>query len=134
MSAFCSDCPDHEACSTGWPCWKVKELRDNREVGLMTVSERGIGTYPVGLLADLKHHKVKQGLGYVVGWVKEGNWRAVRNYFNGYLAEWHYPPEDMIMHCCGRGWTRQTARRRLGKHILNDNLSEQERLRIKMKI
>jgi hypothetical protein len=29
VSAFCSDCPDHEACSTGYPCWKVKELNDN---------------------------------------------------------------------------------------------------------
>jgi ferredoxin len=24
--SFCDDCPDHEACATGWPCWKVKEL------------------------------------------------------------------------------------------------------------
>jgi hypothetical protein len=25
-AGFCNDCPDHEACATGWPCWKVKEL------------------------------------------------------------------------------------------------------------
>jgi hypothetical protein len=24
--AFCADCPDHEACMTGWPCWKVKTV------------------------------------------------------------------------------------------------------------
>jgi len=23
MSAFCDDCPDHEACATGWPCSDV---------------------------------------------------------------------------------------------------------------
>ena len=23
--AFCRACPDHEACATGWPCWKVRE-------------------------------------------------------------------------------------------------------------
>lgn len=26
VKGFCDDCPDHEACATGWPCWKVKEL------------------------------------------------------------------------------------------------------------
>lgn len=23
---FCEDCPDHEACATGWPCDKVKSV------------------------------------------------------------------------------------------------------------
>lgn len=22
---MCDDCPDHEACMTGYPCWKVRE-------------------------------------------------------------------------------------------------------------
>lgn len=28
---FCSDCPDHEACSTGWSCWMVRELNQYLE-------------------------------------------------------------------------------------------------------
>ena len=31
LTGFCDDCPDHEACSTGWPCWKVKEVHENEE-------------------------------------------------------------------------------------------------------
>ena len=77
----------------------------------MSTTEHGIGTYPVGLLADLKHHKVNPGFKYVIGWAKGGNWRAVRNYFNGYLAEWHYEPEGVRTVRCGRGWTRRAARR-----------------------
>lgn len=23
---FCHDCPDHEACATGWPCAEVKRV------------------------------------------------------------------------------------------------------------
>jgi hypothetical protein len=25
---YCADCPDHEACSTGWQCWMVKEIAE----------------------------------------------------------------------------------------------------------
>jgi metal-responsive CopG/Arc/MetJ family transcriptional regulator len=25
---YCADCPDHEACSTGWQCWMVKEVAE----------------------------------------------------------------------------------------------------------
>lgn len=88
--------------------------------------ERGIGTYPVGLLAHLKHRQVRYGLRYVVRQAKKGNWRAVRSYFNGYLAEWHYPPEGLVQGTCGRGWTRRAARRRLGRHLVSNNLSAQE--------
>ena len=88
--------------------------------------ERGIGTYPVGLLADIKHRKVRHGLRYVVRQAKAGNWRAARNHFNGYLAEWHYPPDGLVQRRCGRGWTRRAARRRLGRHLVSGNLSVQE--------
>jgi hypothetical protein len=27
---FCWDCPDHEACATGWPCDNVRELGDRQ--------------------------------------------------------------------------------------------------------
>lgn len=26
--AFCADCPDHEACMGGWPCWRVREVHN----------------------------------------------------------------------------------------------------------
>lgn len=90
--------------------------------------ERGIGTYPVGLLHDIKHHTVKRGLNRLLETAKAGHWQEVRNYFNGYLAEWHYPPE-MSMSRCGSGWTRRAAIRRLGKYIVRDNLSEHERVK-----
>ena len=90
--------------------------------------ERGIGTYPVGLLYDIQQRTVKRGFKYLLGVLRVRNWRAVRNYFNGYLAEWHYPPE-MVASRCGRGWTRKAAIRRLGKHIVRDNLSKRERSR-----
>ena len=129
--SFCFDCPDHEACATGWPCYKVKEL-DSKGEPMAEVRfprvERGIGTYPVGLLSDIKAHKVKYGMKMTLRSAWEGNWRAVRNHFNGYLAEWHYPPEIRITRC-GRGWTRRAAIRRLGKHIARENLSAQERER-----
>lgn len=31
QTPFCPDCPDHEACATGWPCWMVKELFETKE-------------------------------------------------------------------------------------------------------
>jgi len=49
------------------------------------------------------------------------NWRAIRSQFNGYLAEWDYPPEGMLHNRCGTGWTRRTAIRRLGTHIARLN-------------
>lgn len=97
-------------------------------------SEHGIGTYPVGLLHDIKNHKVKYGAKMTMKWAWEGNWRAVRNYFNGYLAEWHYPPRELTTNRCGRGWSRRVALRRLGKNIVQDNLSREEVLRHQMKI
>ena len=28
VTIYCFDCPDHEACSTGYPCWMVKEANE----------------------------------------------------------------------------------------------------------
>lgn len=92
-------------------------------------TERGIGTYPVGLLGDIQRRKFRYGFNYLVERVRERNWRSVRNYFNGYLAEWHYPPRELTMHRCGSGWTRRAALRSLGKNIVRDNLSDRERAR-----
>ena len=92
--------------------------------------EHGIGTYPVGLLAHIKQRKVRCGIkNYLIPQIKRRNWRAVRNYFNGYLAEWHFPPEGFAHGRCGSGWTRKAALRSLGRRIVEQNMSEQERAR-----
>lgn len=92
--------------------------------------EHGIGTYPVGLLSDIKRKRVRSGVkNYLLPQVKRRNWRSVKNYFNGYLAEWHFPPDGFIHGRCGTGWTRKRALRRLGKRVVEQNLSDQERAR-----
>lgn len=83
-----------------------------------------ISTYPVGILAAIKHRKIRSSLRYLKSQIHARNWRAVRNSFSGYLAEWHYPPEEMIHHQCGSGWTRKRAIRRLGIHIATVNAPE----------
>lgn len=84
-----------------------------------------IESYPVGLFSDIQRKRLRQGLrGYVLHQVHNRNWRAVRNYFNGYLAEWHYPPEGVTHHRCGKGWTRKAAIRSLGRHIAEANAPE----------
>ena len=80
-----------------------------------------IEAYPVGLLRDWKLRKIKSGVRYLKIQIKRRSWRAVRSYFNGYLAEWHYPPEGMKHYKCGRGWTKRAAIRRLGVHIAFSN-------------
>ncbi|MEV8338512.1 hypothetical protein [Leucobacter sp. NPDC077196] len=81
-----------------------------------------IEVYPVGLLSDIKRKRARNGIkGYLMYQVKRRNWRAVRNYFNGYLAEWHYCPDGVRHTKCGRGWTRRIALRRLGIHIAEAN-------------
>ena len=84
---------------------------------------QGIETYRVGLFSDIKRKRVLRGLkGYLIPQIKRKNWRAVRNYFNGYLAEWHYCPEGVVHSKCGKGWTRRAALRSLGRHLVESNL------------
>lgn len=86
-----------------------------------------IETYPVGLFSDYRQGRTVDGIrNYLLPQARRGNWRAVRNYFNGYLAEWHYPPEGMRHSRCGKGWTRAAARRSLMRHILEENLAQSE--------
>ena len=83
----------------------------------------GISAYPVGALSDWKAGRT---VGYIAcsAWkrAKARNWRALRNYFNGYLAEWHFPPDGLRHSRCGRGWTKRAAIRRLGVLLAHENL------------
>lgn len=91
--------------------------------------EAGIETYPVGFFFDLKHRNFKRGARHLKRHITARNWGAIRSYFNGYLAEWHYVPDGVRIRKCGRGWTRQAARRRLGREIVTMNLSYIEQSR-----
>lgn len=86
-----------------------------------------VDVYPVGLLDDLKmlrgRLRIRDG-GHPGPWwsflyhlrqgtvvrIKRGEWRAFRNYFNGYLAE---HPDGRSN--AGRGWTKRAAVRRLDR-------------------
>jgi hypothetical protein len=101
-----------------------------------------ISIYPVGVLAALlkirgytrlarqhpdrgdvaREHRantIRSEFRYLTGRIRERNWRALRNSFNGYLAEIdypHYPISRAVGHC-GRGWTRRAAIRSLRRHV-----------------
>lgn len=94
---------------------------------------RGVDIYPVGLLADLlglgrairaRHPQaIRHALGslrhrarYIRERARDRNWRAVKNTFNGYLAEPSPWPDDSPLRRCGSGWTRRRALRSLHRH------------------
>lgn len=79
-----------------------------------------IDVYPVGLLHDIKHRRrVKHIFGALCYRIQHRNWRSVRNYFNGYLAELAY--SDLRHTRCGRGWTKRAALSDLGRHLGSEN-------------
>lgn len=83
----------------------------------------GISAYPVGALMDwLAWRSLPRIARMAWRMYRHGGRRALRNYFNGYLAEWHYPPEGVNHYRCGRGWTKRAAIRRLGVHLAESNL------------
>ena len=51
---------------------------------------------------------------YLVGRARDRNWRAIKNSFNGYLAEPRAFPAGLTR--CGSGWTRKRALRSLARH------------------
>lgn len=75
-------------------------------------------TYPVGLLRDMKQGRLKYGLkAYAWNYCVRGKrWRALRNYFNGYLAEHEHGG-----HNAGRGWTKRAANRRVERICRKNN-------------
>lgn len=89
-----------------------------------------IEVYSVGLLFDLKHlHAALRHPAHgmtrrnhlrAFGRRVAGSWRR-RSYWNGYLAEVHYPPAGLMHRTCGTGWTRKAAARSLGLRLWEDN-------------
>lgn len=85
-----------------------------------------IDVYRVGLRRDLhqfrtgtrRARRLARALRYPFRQARAGNWGAVRNYFNGYLAEPKTFPPDVAR--CGTGWTRRGAlkdwERQAGQH------------------
>lgn len=76
--------------------------------------------YPVGLLSDWRRGRTLTGVRHFL-WdyaIKGRRWRAVRNYFNGYLAE-----HKGCGHNAGRGWTKTAARRRVERIHTNQAVS-----------
>lgn len=80
--------------------------------------------YPVGLLHDLLHWRSGMYSTYRTLWhirtylgskIRQGDWRAVRQFFNGYLAEPTH--EDIPWRRCGHGWTRERAMQDLIRHV-----------------
>jgi hypothetical protein len=85
-----------------------------------------IDIYPVGLLEALRRfvhtpdrrrarRKLIADCRYPLGQARRRNWRAVRNWFNGYLAEPRELPAALTR--CGKGWTRGRAYRDLQRHL-----------------
>ncbi len=79
-----------------------------------------IDIYAVGLLRDLQQfrlrvhrphsvQRLRRALCYPLRQARAGDWRAVKNYFNGYLAEPRDWPPGLTR--CGSGWTRRRAAR-----------------------
>lgn len=118
----------------------------------MILNQSGIQTYPVGLLQVLlvirkafiysiqfkpeakqmrvfAFRKFCCWVSYIRKLIRDGKWNSVANSFNGYLAEWDYPPIDpryVQPQKCGHGWTRKRALRRLGKYVVEANLIREE--------
>lgn len=85
-----------------------------------------IDVYPVGLLSDLSyfvHHpdrtiarrRLRSAARTLRGRVRRRQWRALKNYFNGYLAEPRVLPPGFRRG--GTGWTRGRAWRDLQRHL-----------------
>lgn len=96
------------------------------ELSAARSSAAPIDIYSVGLLEDLlqfvhmpdrryARRKLINGLKYPVRQARRRNWRAVKNWFNGYMAEPRELPPGFIR--CGKGWTRGRAYRDLQRHL-----------------
>lgn len=90
-----------------------------------------IDVYPVGLLSDLEFfvHAIdrpdaRRKLRYVakcqVERIRRREWRALKSYFNGYLAE-----HPTLGTRAGHGWTRGRALRDLARHLVEEEWNKE---------
>lgn len=82
------------------------------------VNEPQIIVYPVGWMAVWRSrvsHNWRGEWRRMVDYIKRRHWEAVRNMFNGYLAEVQY--SSMHHTRCGHGWTKRRALSDLGRHL-----------------
>ena len=66
-----------------------------------------VDVYAVGWLQAWQRRRLRAEWRHVTYWARRRNWRAIRNTFNGYLAEHEHGG-----HNAGRGWTKRQAIRR----------------------
>jgi hypothetical protein len=91
----------------------------------------GVDVYAVGVLSALQRAyrscragrwsagraELRSSVRYLGYQARRGEWRAVRQSFNGYLAEpAEFPPGDYRRRC-GSGWTKRRALRSLDRHL-----------------
>jgi len=96
-----------------------------------------VDVYPVGWLSAIQRSArgvrlgirrplapIRQELRYTVRQARRGDWRAVKNAFNGYLAEPTILPINL--HRIGSGWTRKRALSSLAREIgaIGDDLGQ----------
>lgn len=75
-------------------------------------------TYVVGLLGDLRYrYTLRRVLRRPKQMLRDRQWRALRNWLNGYLCEHEH---DGWTHNCGRGWTTRAAQRRARRICARD--------------
>ncbi|MFW5415054.1 hypothetical protein J0910_00470 [Nocardiopsis sp. CNT-189] len=79
-------------------------------VGVLAAVHKAVRGVRGGRWDVARHHLASEGR-YLARCVRERRWRALRQSFNGYLAEPDPWPEGLTL--CGRGWTRRTALRSL---------------------
>jgi hypothetical protein len=84
-----------------------------------------VDVYAVGFLKDLQRARRTGRWRELLRWqrrylwrqARRGDWRAVKNAFNGYLAEpAEFPPGDYRRRC-GTGWTKARALRSLKRRL-----------------
>jgi hypothetical protein len=94
-----------------------------------------IDVYPVGWLAILQRSRraylrrgapaeartyaraqIKWEIKRNVHHIRDRNWRALKNTFNGYMAEPTPWPDGIGLTRCGSGWTKARALRSLRRH------------------
>lgn len=63
--------------------------------------------YPVGMLSDLQRRRFRVATRRLLEMIRDGRWRALKNAFNGYLAEPSQWPSGLRR--CGSGWTHGRA-------------------------